>query len=158
MSKIKTNAMRYLDSHNIDYKTIIYNNKDGKIDGISVARKIGKDPKSVFKTLVAQGNSGDIYVFIIPVVEELNLKRAAKIAKEKKIEMIHVKDITKHTGYIRGGCSPIGMKKDYSTFIDESASSLDAIVVSGGKIGVQIELTVEELQRITKAVLCQLVK
>ncbi|NMB27360.1 MAG: Cys-tRNA(Pro) deacylase [Tissierellia bacterium] len=158
MSKIKTNAMRILDSHNIDYKIITYDNKDGKIDGISVAKKIGKDLKSVFKTLVAQGNSGDIYVFIIPVAEELDLKKAAKITKEKKVEMIHVKEITKHTGYIRGGCSPIGMKRDYPTFIDESASTLDTIVVSGGKIGVQIELTVEELQKATKAVLCQLVK
>lgn len=158
MAKIKTNAMRILDSHNIDYKIITYDNKDGKIDGISVAKKIGKDLKSVFKTLVAQGNSGDIYVFIIPVAEELDLKKAAKITKEKKVEMIHVKEITKHTGYIRGGCSPIGMKRDYPTFIDESASTLDTIVVSGGKIGVQIELTVEELQKATKAVLCQLVK
>lgn len=158
MAKIKTNAMRILDSHNIDYKIITYDKKDGKIDGISVSRKIGKDPKFVFKTLVAQGNSGDIYVFIIPVAEELDLKKAAKIAKEKKVEMIHVKEITKHTGYIRGGCSPIGMKKDYPTFIDESAHSLDTIVVSGGKIGVQIELTVKELQKATKATLCELVK
>ena len=158
MSKIKTNAMRILDKHNIEYKIITYDNKDGKIDGISVARKIGKDLKSVFKTLVAQGNSGDIYVFIIPVAEELDLKKAGKIAGEKKVEMVHVKDITKYTGYIRGGCSPIGMKKDYPTFIDESASILDSIVISGGKIGVQIELDIKDLQEITQAISCKLIK
>lgn len=158
MSKIKTNAMRILDNHNIEYKIITYANKDGKIDGISVANKIGKDPKSVFKTLVAQGNSNAIYVFIIPVTEELDLKKAAKACGEKKVEMIHVKDITKHTGYIRGGCSPIGMKKDYPTFIDESASNLDTMVVSGGKIGVQIELNVEDLKNTTKASINELIK
>jgi Cys-tRNA(Pro)/Cys-tRNA(Cys) deacylase len=158
MSKIKTNAMRILDNHNIEYKIITYANKDGKIDGISVANKIGKDPKSVFKTLVAQGNSNAIYVFIIPVTEELDLKKAAKACGEKKVEMIHVKDITKHTGYIRGGCSPIGMKKDYPTFIDESALNLDTMVVSGGKIGVQIELNVEDLKNTTKASINELIK
>ena len=158
MSKIKTNAMRILDTNNIEYKMIIYDKKDGKVDGISVAGKIDKDPKFVFKTLVAQGNSGNIYVFIIPVAKELDLKEAAKIAGEKKVDMIHVKDITKHTGYIRGGCSPIGMKKDYPTFVDESASALNSIIISGGKIGVQIELTIEELRKITKAELCELTK
>ena len=111
LSKIKTNAMRILDTHNIEYNAIFYDSKDGRIDGISVAKKIGKGLKYVFKTLVAQGNSGGLYVFIIPVAEELDLKKAAKVSGEKKIEMIPVKDITKHTGYIRGGCSPIGMKK-----------------------------------------------
>ncbi|CCQ96219.1 conserved hypothetical protein [[Clostridium] ultunense Esp] len=113
MSKVKTNAMRILDTHNIEYKIITYDKKDGKIDGVSVAKKIGKEPKKVFKTLVARGSSGELYVFIIPVAEELDLKKAAKAAGEKKIEMIPAKDITKHTGYIRGGCSPIGMKKTY---------------------------------------------
>ncbi|MCF6466079.1 Cys-tRNA(Pro) deacylase [Clostridium sp. Cult2] len=158
MSKVKTNAMRILDTNNVEYKIIIYDGKDGRIDGISVAKKIGKDLKSVFKTLVAQGNSGGLYVFIIPVAEELDLKKAAKVSGEKKIEMIPVKDITKHTGYIRGGCSPIGMKKDYPTFIDKSAFSLETIIISGGKIGVQIELSPEELQNITRAVIDVLVK
>ena len=117
-----------------------------------------KDPKEVFKTLVAQGSSGDIYVFIIPVAEELDLKKAAKATGEKKVEMVHVKDITKYTGYIRGGCSPIGMKKDYPTFIHKSALNLETIVVSGGKIGVQIELSVEKLKEIIKATIWDLVK
>lgn len=158
MSKIKTNAMRILDTHNIEYNTITYNTKDGKVDGISVAEKIGKDYNSVFKTLVAQGSNSNIYVFIIPVAEELDFKKAAKVSGEKKIEMIHVKDITKYTGYVRGGCSPVGMKKDYPTFIDESALQLGSMVVSGGKIGVQIELTIKDLQDITKATVTDLIK
>ena len=133
MSKTKTNAMRILDNYGIKYNIITYDSADGKIDGISVAQKIGKRSEEVFKTLVVQGNSGNIYVFIIPVAEELDLKKAAKITDEKKVDMLQVKDITKYTGYIRGGCSPIGMKKDYPTFIHESALNLETIVVSGGK-------------------------
>ncbi|MCF6460368.1 Cys-tRNA(Pro) deacylase [Clostridium sp. Cult3] len=158
MTKTKTNAMRILDNHHIEYDIITYTNIDGKIDGISVAEKIGKDPKEVFKTLVAQGSSGSIFVFIIPVAEELDLKKAAKATGEKKVEMIHVKDITKYTGYIRGGCSPIGMKKEYLTFIHESALSLDTMVISGGRIGVQMELRVEKLKKITKATIVDLIK
>lgn len=158
MTKTKTNAMRILDNHHIEYDIITYTNIDGKIDGISVAEKIGKDPKEVFKTLVAQGSGGSIYVFIIPVAEELDLKKAAKATGEKKVEMIHVKDITKYTGYIRGGCSPIGMKKEYLTFIHESALSLDTMVISGGRIGVQMELRVEKLKKITKATIVDLIK
>lgn len=150
--------MRILDNHHIEYDIITYTNIDGKIDGISVAEKIGKDPKEVFKTLVAQGSSGSIFVFIIPVAEELDLKKAAKATGEKKVEMIHVKDITKYTGYIRGGCSPIGMKKEYLTFIHESALSLDTMVISGGRIGVQMELRVEKLKKITKATIVDLIK
>lgn len=150
--------MRILDNHHIEYDIITYTNIDGKIDGISVAEKIGKDPKEVFKTLVAQGSSGSIFVFIIPVAEELDLKKAAKATGEKKVEMIHVKDITKYTGYIRGGCSPIGMKKEYLTFVHESALSLDTMVISGGRIGVQMELRVEKLKKITKATIVDLIK
>ena len=135
----KTNAMRFLDNNKIPYNTYSYENKDGKIDGVAVAQKIGKEVESVFKTLVAQGQSKELYVFVIPVREELDLKKAAKVAGEKRIEMIHVKDINKHTGYIRGGCSPLAMKKIYKTFIDISAKELPSIVFSGGKIGIQIE-------------------
>jgi Cys-tRNA(Pro)/Cys-tRNA(Cys) deacylase len=135
----KTNAMRLLDKNKINYNTISYDNKDGKIDGVAVADKIGKDVNSVFKTLVTQGQSKELYVFIIPVKEELDLKKAAKVAGEKKVEMIHVKDINKYTGYIRGGCSPLAMKKLYKTFIHSSAKGLTNIVFSGGKIGLQIE-------------------
>ena len=107
----KTNAMRFLDKNKIPYNTYSYENKDGKIDGVAVADKIGKGVKCVFKTLVAQGQSRELYVFVIPVNKELDLKKAAKVAGEKKIEMIHVKDINKHTGYIRGGCSPLSYEK-----------------------------------------------
>lgn len=158
MAKGKTNAMRILDANKIEYEMFTYENKDGKIDGVSVAEKIGRDPRSVFKTLVAQGASKEIYVFVIPVQEELDLKKAAKAAGEKKIEMIAVKDIQKHTGYIRGGCSPIGMKKTYPTFIHNSAEDLDKMIVSGGKIGMQIEIGPKQLQEATEAVMSEIVK
>lgn len=158
MAKGKTNAMRILDANKIEYEMFTYENKDGKIDGVSVAEKIGRDPRSVFKTLVAQGASKGIYVFVIPVQEELDLKKAAKAAGEKKIEMIAVKDIQKYTGYIRGGCSPIGMKKTYPTFIHNSAEDLDKMIVSGGKIGMQIEIGPKQLQEATEAVLSEIVK
>jgi Cys-tRNA(Pro)/Cys-tRNA(Cys) deacylase len=158
MAQTKTNAMRILDAQKISYDILTYENKDGKIDGVSVAAKIGKDPKQVYKTLVAQGASKNIYVFVIPVAEELDLKKAAKAAKEKKVEMLPVKDIQKWTGYIRGGCSPIGMKKHYKTFIDESSLQLDAMVVSAGKIGMQIVLEPGKLQEITQAEITDLIK
>lgn len=158
MSKIKTNAMRILDANNIGYSVLTYDSKDGKIDGISVANKIGRDANTVFKTLVTIGKSREIYVFVIPVERELDLKKAANAAKEKNIEMIHVKDITKYTGYVRGGCSPIGMKKEYPTFIDESALLFDRIIVSGGKIGVQIEIGVDDLKNITNGQIHKLCK
>ncbi|MBU5256213.1 Cys-tRNA(Pro) deacylase [Tissierella praeacuta] len=145
MANIKTNAMRILEQMKIEYNGITYNSNDGKIDGVSVSEKIGKDPKFVYKTLVVQGHSNTIYVFLLPVKEELDLKKAAKAAGEKSVEMIHVKDLLKFTGYIRGGCSPIGMKKDYKTFIDISALEIDKIIVSGGKIGVQIEMETSKL-------------
>ncbi|MCQ4922940.1 Cys-tRNA(Pro) deacylase [Tissierella carlieri] len=145
MTNIKTNAMRILEQMKIDYNAITYSNNDGKIDGISVSEKIDREQKFVYKTLVVQGHSKNIYVFLLPVAEELDLKKAAKIAGEKSIEMIPVKDISKITGYIRGGCSPIGMKKNYKTFIDKSALDIDKIIVSGGKIGVQIELETSKL-------------
>lgn len=145
MAQVKTNAMRILDRENIKYNISTYENKDGKIDGVSVASKIGKNVEQVFKTLVLQGQSKEIYVFVIPVNEELDLKKSAKVAGEKKVEMIHVKDINKYTGYIRGGCSPIGMKKLYKTFIQSTAENLETIVVSGGKIGMQIELSPKDL-------------
>jgi Cys-tRNA(Pro)/Cys-tRNA(Cys) deacylase len=151
MANIKTNAMRILDQKKIDYNVITYESNDGKIDGVSVAGKIGKDPRFVYKTLVAQGNSKNLYVFIVPVKDELDLKKAASAAGEKKVEMIPVKDILKHTGYIRGGCSPIGMKKNYKTFINSSALEIDKIVVSAGKIGIQIELETSKLAQACNA-------
>ncbi|MBK5251736.1 MAG: Cys-tRNA(Pro) deacylase [Peptostreptococcaceae bacterium] len=149
----KTNAMRLLEKEGIAFETISYENRDGKIDGVSVAAKIGRSPEYVFKTLVTEGSSGEHYVFVIPANEELNLKKAAKAAGEKKVQMIHVKDILGLTGYIRGGCSPIGMKKHFKTFIDESAGLLDKIVVSGGMIGLQMEIESKSLLFVAKATL-----
>lgn len=145
MSQIKTNAMRILDQKKIEYTIATYDASDGKIDGVSVAEKVHKDPKFLYKTLVLQGHSKNIYIFILPVKEEIDLKKAAKAAGEKNVEMIHVKDILKFTGYLRGGCSPIGMKKNYKTFLDKSALEIDKITVSGGKIGVQMELSTVKL-------------
>ncbi|MDP4086359.1 MAG: Cys-tRNA(Pro) deacylase [Bacillota bacterium] len=151
MAQVKTNAMRILDAKKIPYEMLTYDHQDGKIDGISVAGKINRNPKEVYKTLVAQGASKIIFVFVIPVEEELDLKKAAKVAGEKKIEMVAVKDIQKWTGYIRGGCSPIGMKKEYKTFLDQSSQQLSAIVVSGGKMGIQIVLNPTHLREMTGA-------
>ncbi|EGT4137915.1 Cys-tRNA(Pro) deacylase [Clostridium perfringens] len=148
--KLKTNAMRILDSKKVSYEMLSYESEDGKIDGISVAHKIGVDEKNVFKTLVVQGTSKELYVFVIPVAEELDLKNAAKIAREKKVEMIPVKDILKHTGYIRGGCSPIGLRRPYKTFIHESAKDLDFMIVSAGKIGHQIKLNPNDLVNVVE--------
>ncbi|MFJ7744939.1 Cys-tRNA(Pro) deacylase [Peribacillus sp. NPDC097295] len=140
MGTSKTNAMRLLDKKQIKYEMMSYDVKDGNIDGISVANKVGKAPEMVFKTLVTHNGPQQLYVFVIPVDAELDLKKAAKAAAVKKIEMLAVKDLQKYTGYIRGGCSPIGMKKQYPTFIDKSALNLPEIIVSGGKIGTQIVL------------------
>ncbi|MBI6019994.1 Cys-tRNA(Pro) deacylase [Clostridium perfringens] len=156
--KLKTNAMRILDSKKVPYEMLSYESEDGKIDGISVAHKIGVDEKNVFKTLVAQGTSKELYVFVIPVAEELDLKSAAKIAGEKKVEMIAVKDILKYTGYIRGGCSPIGLKRDYRTFIHESAKGLDFMIVSAGKIGHQIKLNPNDLVEVVSGKFENLIK
>ena len=156
--KLKTNAKRILDSKKVSYEMLSYESEDGKIDGISVAHKIGVDEKNVFKTLVAQGTSKELYVFVIPVAEELDLKNAAKIAGEKKVEMIAVKDILKYTGYIRGGCSPIGLKRDYRTFIHESAKGLDFIIVSAGKIGHQIKLNPNDLVEVVSGKFENLIK
>lgn len=143
--QVKTNAMRMLDRAKIAYKTHSYDHSDGQIDGISVAHKMGQRPEQVFKTLVTQGLSRQYYVFVIPVACELDLKAAARCVGEKSVAMIHVADINKVTGYIRGGCSPIGMKKQYPTAIDDSALQQPAIMVSAGKIGAQIEIAPSDL-------------
>lgn len=148
MAKVKTNAMRILDSKKVKYSMLSYDVSDDHVDGISVAKKIGRDVSEVYKTLVAHGTSKNIYVFVIPVHENLDLKKAAKVSGEKKVEMIHVSDINKLTGYIRGGCSPVGMKKLYKTFINETAKKLDNIIVSAGKIGYQIEINPMDLQKV----------
>lgn len=147
----KTNVMRILDAANVEYRPYYYENKDGKIDGVSVAAKLGQKVEQVFKTLVTRGASGGFFVFVVPVAKELNLKAAAKSVGEKSVEMIHVAEINKITGYIRGGCSPIGMKKQFVTVLDASSETLDAMIVSGGKIGTQVELSPRDLMRLTGA-------
>ncbi len=149
LEKIKTNAMRILDREQIKYNTYTYDNSDGIIDGISVANKMGIPVERVHKTLVTQGASREYYVYVIPVAEELDLKAAARAVGEKSVEMIKVVDINNVTGYIRGGCSPIGMKKSYKTVLERSSEGLDTIIVSAGKIGYQIELAPDELIKLT---------
>lgn len=153
----KTNAMRILDKNKINYDVISYNIEDGLIDGKSVAEKTGQDPNEVYKTLVAQGSTRELYVFVIPVCGELDLKKAAKACGEKKVEMIHVNDILKFTGYIRGGCSPIGMKKLYKTFINETVDMLENVCVSGGKKGLQIKVSPKDLITLTNSKLIDLI-
>ncbi len=152
MANPKTNAMRILDKDKIKYNIYTYDNKDGKIDGVSVAHKLNQDLNKVFKTLVTKGHSKAYYVFIIPVEKELNLKSAAKSVGEKSVEMIKVDEINKVTGYIRGGCSPVGMKKVYKTVIDASCESFETIIVSGGKIGCQIEVSPQDLMELIGAI------
>lgn len=152
MKKInKTNAMRILDSLGIEYDCLTYECEDGKIDGVSVAHKTGQNPEAVFKTLVSVGHSKELYVFCVPVEYELDLKKAAASSGEKNIELLPLKELTKNTGYIRGGCSPIGMKKHYKTFVDESALLQDKILVSGGAIGIQMILNPDDLVRAAEA-------
>lgn len=145
MAEFKTNVMRILDKAKITYKAHTYDHSDGAIDGAAVAEKMGQNPEQVFKTLVTKGAGRDYYVFVVSVLKELDLKRAAKSVGEKHVEMIHVKDINKVTGYIRGGCSPIGMKKQFVTVFDKSAENIETIIVSAGKIGYQIELAPKDL-------------
>lgn len=145
----KTNAMRMLDATNIEYRTIEYNTD--ATDGMAVAEKVGKDPDTVFKTLVATDCHKEYLVFVIPVTTELDLKAAAKAAEVKKVEMLPLKELLPVTGYIKGGCSPIGMKKVFRTFIDEQAEIVDAITCSGGRVGAQIELSLDDFLDITKA-------
>lgn len=153
MSKkeLKTNVMRILDREKVAYTPHFYEHEEGvAVDGVSVAKMLGQNPERVFKTLVTQGKSKNFFVFVIPVEKELDLKAAAAAVGEKSVEMIHVKDINKVTGYIRGGCSPIGMKKQFETVLDSSAESKETVMVSAGKIGTQVELSPTELIRIIK--------
>lgn len=143
----KTNAMRILDKNKILYSIKTYE-CDEFIDGIHVADMNGDPYEQSFKTLVTVGKSGDYYVFVIPIDKEIDFKKAAKIVGEKSVEMIHVKDINAVTGYIRGGCTPLGMKKLYPTVIEDSAKNFDEIIISGGKLGVQIILNPMDLAKV----------
>ena len=140
MSEEKTNVMRLLDQKKVAYTPHWYAHPDGAVDGASVAAMLGKDPAAVCKTLVTQGASKKYYVFVIPVLKELDLKAAAKAVGEKSIEMIKQAQLLPLTGYVHGGCSPVGMKKQFPTVLDQSVEGLDAITVSAGKIGSQVEL------------------
>ena len=138
--------MRILEQKGITYNAHTYEHEEGMaVDGVTVARSLGQDPECVFKTLVARGASKNIYVFVIPVADSLDLKKAARAVGEKSIEMVPVKEINALTGYIRGGCSPVGMKKEYTTTFHETAEIVDTIMVSAGKIGYQVELAPGEL-------------
>ena len=130
--------MRILDRAKIPYKCHTYDASDGHIDGVSVAEKMGQNPDFVYKTLVTQGNSRNYFVFVVPVAAELDLKAAARSVGEKSVEMIKVADINKVTGYIRGGCTPIGMKKQFKTVIHKTILDFDEIIISGGALGVQL--------------------
>lgn len=149
MSELKTNVMRMLDKAKVNYKHYSYANTDA-ISGVEVAAVLQQNPKRVFKTLVTLARSGNHYVFMIPVEMELDLKKAAAAVGEKSVEMLKSKDLLPLTGYMHGGCSPIGMKKFFKTVIDSSAQNFETIIFSAGKIGYQVELRLDDLQKIIK--------
>lgn len=142
----KTNVMRFLDGKKIEYTSHFYE-PDAALTGEEIAGILGEDPEKVFKTLVTQGKSGAYYVFIVPVKAELDLKKAAKASGEKSVSMIRQKELLPLTGYVHGGCSPIGMKKHFQTFIHETAAGFDKVFVSAGKVGAQVELSPGDLIR-----------
>ena len=150
----KTNVMRILEQKKIPYTKREYVDEEGPMGtreyGLHVAQALGQDPAQVFKTLVARGASKEIHVYEIPVAESLDLKKAAKAVGEKSIELLHVSEIQAVTGYVRGGCTPIGMKKQFSTVFQSSVEGFETVSISGGKIGVQLELPVKELLALTK--------
>lgn len=151
----KTNVMRILDKGKIKYKSYDYSNTDA-ISGVEVAKVLNQDENQVFKTLVTVGKSKKYYVFVIPVGKELNLKKAANAVNEKSIEMIKSKELLGLTGYIHGGCSPIGMKKPFKTTIDISAENFETIIFSAGKIGYQVEVDIEDLKKVVNYTLQEL--
>ena len=155
--EIKTNAMRLLEKAGLPFVIHTYE-CDGFLDGVTVAQKVGMSVTKTFKTLVAVGKSKQYYVFVLPVAGELDLKKAAQSVGEKSVEMIPVKDINKLTGYVRGGCSPIGMKKRFLTVIHDSALLHETIMFSGGRLGSQIEMKPQELSQLLKVRFCDIIK
>ena len=153
----KTNVMRELDKLKINYKYYSYVNTDA-ISGIEVASVLNQNPEMVFKTLVTVGKSKKYYVFMLPVDKELDLKKAAKAVGEKSIEMLKSKELLPLTGYIHGGCSPIGMKKFFTTTIDSSAENFDTIIFSAGKIGYQVEMSLNDLSKVIKFSLADIIE
>lgn len=151
MASDKTNVMRVLEQHKIAYTAHEYPHGKEAVDGVTVAQLLGQNVQQVFKTLVARGKSGGYHVFVIPVAKELDLKKAAKAAGEKSVEMVHVKELLGLTGYVRGGCSPVGMKKGFPTVFDASVQEIPTVIVSAGKIGYQIECAPADLLSLTRA-------
>ncbi len=152
----KTNVMRILDGKKISYESHLYR-PDPAMSGEEIAGILGEEPEKVFKTLVTQGKSGAYYVFVIPVVTELDLKKAAKTAGEKAVSMIRQKELLPLTGYVHGGCSPVGMKKSFPTFIHKTAAGFEKIFVSAGRVGFQIELAPEDLISVTGCAVADIV-
>lgn len=155
--EIKTNAMRILEKNKIEYQMIQYECGEF-IDGLHTAEITGAPVEKSFKTLVMQGKSRQYYVFVVPIADEVDLKAAAKAAGEKSVEMIHVKDITAVTGYVRGGCSPLGMKKQFPTFLHESAAAYDNIYISGGRIGTSIIVNPDDLLKVVRGTYADLIQ
>ena len=143
----KTNVMRILDQKKVKYNSYNYL-KTGAISGMEVAKALDENPNLTFKTLVTVSKTSNHYVFLVPVNKELDLKKAAKAVNEKNIKMVKSKELLSLTGYIHGGCSPIGMKKSFKTVIDSSAKNYDKLIFSGGKIGYQVETTLDELKKV----------
>lgn len=145
--EIKTNAMRFLERNKVDFRVNTYECSEF-VDGVQMAHDLNQPVEISYKTLVTEGSSKRYYVFVIPVAEELDLKKAAKAVGEKSVEMIPVRDINQITGYIRGGCSPLGMKKQFPTIVEAKAEVLPMIIISGGRLGSQIEITPKDLVRV----------
>ncbi|MEK3978833.1 Cys-tRNA(Pro) deacylase [Psychrobacillus sp. FSL K6-2836] len=156
--KLKTNAVRKLEQQKITFESIEYELTGDQVDGVTVADKIGYPVLVVYKTLLVTAGTNKYYVCIIPVHKELNLKEVAKAVGEKKVELLPLKELQPTTGYIRGGCSPIGMKKLFPTWIDSSAENLDFVLVSGGKIGLQVKLSVQDLLQLTNGRIATIIK
>ncbi|WP_419960957.1 Cys-tRNA(Pro) deacylase [Psychrobacillus sp. BM2] len=156
--KLKTNAVRKLEQQKITFELIEYELTGDQVDGVTVADKIGYPVFVVYKTLLVTAGTNKHYVCIIPVHKELNLKEVAKAVGEKKVELLPLKELLPTTGYIRGGCSPIGMKKLFPTWIDTSAESLDFVLVSGGKIGLQVKLSLQDLLKLTNGRIAEIIK
>lgn len=152
----KTNVMRILDQKKVEYNHYCYADTDA-VSGVDVAAALGQNPETVFKTLVTTGKSGEHYVFMIPVAEELDLKKAAAAAGEKSIEMLKSKELLPLTGYVHGGCSPIGMKKRFKTIAHITAKTLESVIFSAGKIGYQVELTPSNLELVTDCTFCDVI-
>lgn len=152
----KTNAMRILAAAKVPHELHSYDCKEA-LSGVEVAQQLNEDPDHVFKTLVAQGKTGEHYVFMVPAAATLDLKKAARACGEKSVSMIKSRDLLPTTGYVHGGCSPIGMKKQFPTFCDETCILFDTIIFSGGRIGTQIEMSFDDLQQVVEVTPCDLV-